>query len=828
MMVYLPDEINVAKEHIKQIHKRYEDAEPHILQGLTNSVRLLFQNFPSVGQFIIEFIQNADDAHSNEITFEATDSELIITNDGDPFSRENVESVCNSASSSKNPETNLGFLGIGFKSCFKISECPQILSGTYSFKFDKKTTSIEKPWELMPEWVEADNHTTKTVFKLPLIDDNQLKKIIVDYLSAEHLSGKVMLFLKNVKKISVLVNIGDKHFKREIEQITDNGNNRQYKVCSLMEKKNDDTSQEDWLVFRKEFIVPDEVKQDSLTKQFKRDAAKRREALVAFRIDKLGNLVPLDAGTLHFGVYSFLPLKETTSGLRFLIQGDFLTPPSRTDIIRESKWNEWMADSILNLITTECTPAMLENEKWRFAMGEILYVNYQSNSLIIERISKPLVNYLKTNKTVFDEDGALTTPSNVISVDAEVIDFIGREPLERLYGKKLLHRSTKLTEQLGINFGPDSLLEFISQAQGKTLLKEYVLKKDIDSFKLLYKELSNKLDEDSVLSNIELIPTDAWELVTVSSARILNDISVSREALIEYRLVNTKLTEDYEIYDILLKRFNIKPLTSTEINVALERKTLSMTENEWASLPEDKKFNVIKTWCDAFSLGKIQPETISYITLPSKEGSWMKPSELFIPSDFNPEQDLEKLVSEGFIRDEQLKIHFVSSTLLSNKDDSERRKWSNFLKHLCEKDTQITKKITECIAVNTVLKYEKEKGRSARELTQSEKGNGYDILSIDAVGGKRLIESKGFKEYKADFFMPYSEYAKMREVTEKNSAKEKYYVYVVKNCWTTPYIHVVPGDGIISLNLDVTVKETGYKGWKRKVDDFKIYNSTKL
>ena len=37
----------------------------------------------------------------------ATDDFVEIENDGSSFSKENVESVCNSAMSSKNPEYNL-------------------------------------------------------------------------------------------------------------------------------------------------------------------------------------------------------------------------------------------------------------------------------------------------------------------------------------------------------------------------------------------------------------------------------------------------------------------------------------------------------------------------------------------------------------------------------------------------------------------------------------------------------------------------------------------------------------------------------------------------
>lgn len=107
-----------AKQHIESIFKRYKNADRDILRGFARTIRLNLQNFPSSGHFIIEFIQNADDSGSHVFRLNASDQYIMIENDGKPFTDKDVESICNSASSNKSPEYNLGYLGVGFKSCF--------------------------------------------------------------------------------------------------------------------------------------------------------------------------------------------------------------------------------------------------------------------------------------------------------------------------------------------------------------------------------------------------------------------------------------------------------------------------------------------------------------------------------------------------------------------------------------------------------------------------------------------------------------------------------------------------------------------------------------
>ena len=105
-----------------------------------------------------------------------------------------------------------------------------------------------------------------------------------------------------------------------------------------------------FLVFKKEFEVPDEVRKDELTESAKRSDVKIREVALAFMLDpKTEDLKPVE-GTKFWALYSFLPLTEARTGLRFLIHSDFIVEPSRNNIHPSAKWNAWLMKCASDLV----------------------------------------------------------------------------------------------------------------------------------------------------------------------------------------------------------------------------------------------------------------------------------------------------------------------------------------------------------------------------------------------------------------------------------------------------------------------------------------------
>ncbi|KKM85037.1 hypothetical protein LCGC14_1293120 [marine sediment metagenome] len=91
------------KDLIDSIKNEYLNTSNKVIKTLSGSLEVIQKVFPRYGSFIMEFIQNADDAHSKTLKFEVTKEELLIFNDGDPFTDEDIESICDIGQSSKFP-----------------------------------------------------------------------------------------------------------------------------------------------------------------------------------------------------------------------------------------------------------------------------------------------------------------------------------------------------------------------------------------------------------------------------------------------------------------------------------------------------------------------------------------------------------------------------------------------------------------------------------------------------------------------------------------------------------------------------------------------------
>ncbi|MDP2916921.1 MAG: hypothetical protein Q8O16_03195 [Dehalococcoidia bacterium] len=118
--------------------------------------------FSRSAHFILELLQNAEDAGkksgigAGQIEFRISPNQVMVTHNGSPFKDSDADAICGVRSTKKPEEGTLGYLGIGFKSVFKVSDCPEVHSGGFYFKFDKgayKDPTTE-PWQIMPIWID--------------------------------------------------------------------------------------------------------------------------------------------------------------------------------------------------------------------------------------------------------------------------------------------------------------------------------------------------------------------------------------------------------------------------------------------------------------------------------------------------------------------------------------------------------------------------------------------------------------------------------------------------------------------------------------------------
>ena len=326
--------------------------------------------------FIYELIQNAYDSKSRHLELHLHENELLVWNDGDQFSQEDVHRICSIGFSAKDL-TQVGHYGIGFKAVYNYTDRPEVYSGDERFCIPDPTSTrktledlassslIEGIDEVPPRIVEHINKG-RTVFRLPFRDSLSQEDITLLKNQLRDLDKRVLLFLQD--------------FKHELKSIQwcdeRDGQIGSYSCCHSPHDKIQNASEveltislngknqlsETFLVFRKE-VQPRQDVVDKLLQQAEDDeeqqriqksAEKKQPVEVAFKLHE-DRIIETDNSVL----FAYLPTEKETH-LRFLIQARYQTTPPRDNIVKssDSPWNEWLVQE-----TADFLPEILEQLK---------------------------------------------------------------------------------------------------------------------------------------------------------------------------------------------------------------------------------------------------------------------------------------------------------------------------------------------------------------------------------------------------------------------------------------------------------------------------------
>jgi len=451
-----------TKDVVENIRKEIEHSKnTHIWDDYVNALRLISQVvFTRSSGFVLELIQNAEDAgigisEPGCFNIRINHHRVKITHNGKTFDEDDVKAISGIRSSKKPERGFLGYLGIGFKSVLKVCDRPEIYSNGYQFKFDRTfwPEPNSTPWHVIPIWIDKPSEPvdeSKTTFIIPFRESKDGSQITEEI---KKIRLELYLFLRWLKKIEIVDEVSEEHWTLEnlgenqegITTLKRNGEERRFKF------------------FHREVQVPDWVKDDRLTQEYRANVTKR-EIAIGFALDENGNLAPEEAGAMYGGVYSFLPLGEARSGAKFPIQADFLVQPGRDALNYEAKWNHWLLQEIRNLCF-EAIDSFKTHKTWKY---QFLPVFEFTKSTWLEPYQKmfgpeliePIEKYFEANACVLTEDDQWVKLSEVIRLTEkdEAIDdlfnkklFTTREEVASAFGGednlKIVHPEVKVSEQ---------------------------------------------------------------------------------------------------------------------------------------------------------------------------------------------------------------------------------------------------------------------------------------------------------------------------------------------------------------------------------------------
>ncbi len=452
--------------------------------GYVNMLKMIKRLFVSPNHWILEFIQNGEDARSKRIALNLENTLLTIMNDGEPFNDIDFRAICNVNSSKRPSSGHFGYLGIGFKSIFTISDCVEIHSGDYHFRFDEKAWSNENidnlPWEILP--VETSPLSIPkpytTLFKV-FLKSEEIKERIRNFFS--DFPYEIILFLKNIEVLEIAFE--DKSYKISKEVL-------EKEVMEWAEKRRiavkKESSISHYLVLSRTVKVPDEIKRDKNTHELKRSGISEREIGLIFALNDKDQL-DTQKGRI-MGVYSFLPLEGEQTGLPFGIFGDFIPNPGRDLINYEAPWNKWLRHEIVEFFKETVEKLFAPHDDWCF------YINNLRGSYDLkphefwQEMCMEINAFINNGPFYPDIDGNRCRKDELIAFREEVFNILGRQKIEEIFSDKKIAHPKVHNFLMGSQF--IGIYEIIQMAP-KSLMK---LKNEPEKLCHLYMEISKLSD----------------------------------------------------------------------------------------------------------------------------------------------------------------------------------------------------------------------------------------------------------------------------------------------------------------------------------------------
>lgn len=443
--------VNNQREHIRKIRDDFQ-ASQRVKDSLNNSIQALARDLYSKDtHFIFELIQNAEDnayeAVEPSLSFllvktdptgtKNSDGVLIIQNNEVGFSSENVDAICTVGKTTKiKIQGYIGEKGIGFKSVFRVTSNPHIFSNGYNFCIPEHDKETDLGY-IVPQWIEQipkGIDPSKTTIILPLdkadFGYGKIEKMLQD------IEPETILFLSKLKEIKIKTDTGD-----VLTILKDDSKVPQVQILLEGIKQGESYSMVDeFLLFTKSFDRPTGVFHE------KRNGIEKRSASIAFSLNE-------DKKSMG-KIYAYLPVRSDT-GLPFLVNGDFILPSSREEIL-DIPWNRWLMDCIAKL-TAYALPRLKEKGLLTITLFEALASKLMklSESSIFFPIASAVRDTLKEEELLPADDGTFVSARTAKLADsAPLREILTNKQLGALYQSdcELKWLSGKITKGLTLNF----------------------------------------------------------------------------------------------------------------------------------------------------------------------------------------------------------------------------------------------------------------------------------------------------------------------------------------------------------------------------------------
>ncbi|XP_041829730.1 protein NO VEIN isoform X2 [Melanotaenia boesemani] len=592
--------------------------------------RLSTELYSKDTHFVLELIQNADDnSYPSEsglvpaLAFVVERDCITILNNENGFREENIKAICDVGRSTKGKHKYgyIGQKGIGFKSVFKVTDCPEIHSNGFHLRFDKNCGPMGY---ILPHWAEDERpldtqlkdinqHSWTTKISLPLrSESHQTRNLFHD------VHPSLLLFLHRLRSITIYNQSEKRLVSMTRKDLSD----------SVLEVEHTEGI-ERWLVV-KTTLQPKKIKED----------VESTELALAFQLGS--NIAEGDVvcQPQKQPVFAYLPLRSF--GFRFIIQGDFDIPSSREDVDRDSSWNQWLRSEIPQLFL-QAMDVFTDHPEFKGLKGLCQFLQFIPLPDEVLDFFKPVAGQIiqllkgKAFLPTLSSDGkvAYKLPSQVaVCQDAVIRQVISGDELDKHLSLSYLHPSltpappASLLAHLGVRYLRGSDVTTVTTAMAKELVRKGAIHSD-EGLRLLarllvcnFRAMEHGYGEaDSILQNLRdlpIIPLADGRVVSLSGEGVffpMEETKTKKKKNVAQTGPLSALYKDVSVVHPSLLSC-LEPLESQQVRELLKR--LGVHELEPQELLEQHIYPTMKT-----NKWKSKPEAVvvSYLVFIKQHAS---------------------------------------------------------------------------------------------------------------------------------------------------------------------------------------------------------------
>lgn len=295
---------------------------------------ILVDLYPDRTQFLLELLQNAQDARATRVRLDLHADRLEVRHNGRPFTTADVIGICGIKRSTKAEDPDqIGRFGIGFKSVYAYTSRPTVHCGDEHFEI----RDYVRPHGVDP--VDPGSGWS-TLEILPFDRSEVTAEKAVEEISGrlERLSGRTILFLRNLTELEWFAPDGRSELMcRETKP------DRSSRRVSLLSGANAE-SVEEWLVFDRSVHLADGIDPGTVE--------------IAFALTRDHDGTELITAADDTELVAFFPTRRETH-VGFLIQGPFVPTAARDNVRDDHPLNRQLVAEVAGL-TVDALQAIKE------------------------------------------------------------------------------------------------------------------------------------------------------------------------------------------------------------------------------------------------------------------------------------------------------------------------------------------------------------------------------------------------------------------------------------------------------------------------------------